>query len=69
MLSTQQHMEKKPTRIDPKLTLHWASQNVRGIIPKEQDPKLAAGIETLMKLHTLTKSNMQNHIFQWQQHQ
>jgi hypothetical protein len=31
----------KPTRIDPKLTLRWASQNVRGIIPKEQYPKLA----------------------------
>jgi hypothetical protein len=40
----------KPKRIDRKLTLRWESQNVRGIIPKEQDPKLAAGIENLMKL-------------------
>jgi hypothetical protein len=47
--------------IDPKLTLRWASQNIRGIIPKEQDPKLASGIENLMKLQVgivgLTENN------------
>jgi hypothetical protein len=28
----------KPTRIDPKTTLRLASQNMRGIIPKENIP-------------------------------
>jgi hypothetical protein len=40
----------KPKIVDPKLTLRWAFQNVRGIIPKEKDPTLASGIENLMKL-------------------
>jgi hypothetical protein len=51
----------KPKIIDPKLTLRWASQNIRGIMPKEQDPKLASGIENLMKLQVgiigLTETN------------
>jgi hypothetical protein len=33
-----------PSLIDPKQTLRWASQNTRGIIPKDKDPKLTAGI-------------------------
>jgi hypothetical protein len=40
----------KPHIIDPKLDLCWASQNIRGVIPKEQNPKLALVIETLMKI-------------------
>jgi hypothetical protein len=40
----------RTTWIDPKTTLRWASQNVRGIIPKEQDPKLASWIENLIQL-------------------
>jgi hypothetical protein len=52
----------KPKIIDPKLTLRWASQNLRGIISKEKDPKLASGIENMMKLQvgivSLTETNV-----------
>jgi hypothetical protein len=51
----------RPTLINPKTALRWASQNVRGIIPKYKDPKLAAGIENLIKLQAgivgLTETN------------
>jgi hypothetical protein len=39
-----------PSLIDPKRTLRWASQNTRGVIPKEKDPKLTEGIENIVKL-------------------
>jgi hypothetical protein len=39
-----------PSLIDPKRTLIRASQNTRGVIPKEKEPKLTAGIENIVKL-------------------
>jgi hypothetical protein len=33
-----------------KQTLRWASQNTRGAIPKEKDPKSTEGIENIVKL-------------------
>jgi hypothetical protein len=39
-----------PSLIDPKQTLRWASQNTRGVIPKEKDRKLTAGIRNIVKL-------------------
>jgi hypothetical protein len=59
--TTKQHISRRglpfrgtfgnaPSLIDPKQTLRWASQNTRGVIPKEKDPKLTAGIEKIVKL-------------------
>jgi hypothetical protein len=39
-----------PSLIDTKKTLRWASQNTRGVITKEKDPNLTAGIENIIKL-------------------
>jgi hypothetical protein len=51
----------RPTWIDPRTTLGWASQNVRGIITKYKEPRLTAGIENLIKLQVgivgLTETN------------
>jgi hypothetical protein len=51
----------RPRWIDLRTTLCWELQNVRGIIPQEKYPKLAAGIENLTKLQVgivgLTKTN------------
>jgi hypothetical protein len=38
-----------PSLIDPKQTLRWTSQNTKGVIPKEKDPKLTAGIENIIE--------------------
>jgi hypothetical protein len=59
-----------PMWTDLKNTLKWASQNVRSIIPKDKDPKLAAGIYNLIKLETwivgLTVTNAEWNCYAYQ---
>jgi hypothetical protein len=39
-----------PSLIYPKRTLRRSSHNTRGVISKEKEPKLTAGIENIVKL-------------------
>jgi hypothetical protein len=55
----------KPMIIDPKLTPRWASQNVRGIIPKEQDHLMTLKVGIM----GLTNTNAEwNRYFYKEQH-
>jgi hypothetical protein len=56
-----------PSLIDPKKTLRWASQNTRGVIPKEKDPKLTAGIENIVKLQVIIAA-LQETNTEWNQY-
>jgi hypothetical protein len=37
-----------PSLIDPKRTLRWASQNTRGLISKDKDPKLTVKLQVVI---------------------
>jgi hypothetical protein len=56
-----------PSLIDPKQTLRWASQNTRGVIPKEKYPKLTAGIENIIKLQVAIVVRQEMNA-EWNQH-